>query len=184
MIDKEITNSDLRKLFTLLCQRHFLELFDFPENFYTILQLKWKDGKDYKEIAQITGLEYHIVQKKYSKAVLRLKRTIEHFSRKLVDFQHLEEKINLLKIENLELKINLKEPSEEHLKFLTTKTSKLNLSVRAHNCLRRAEINTLGELYNTSANQLMQIPNFGVNTLREIEVVLAKYSLRLKSEIK
>jgi hypothetical protein len=57
----------------------------------------------------------------------------------------------------------------------------LELSVRAANCLRRAGIETIGELTQRSLTDLLRIDNLGKLTLREIEVALSKRGHRLKA---
>lgn len=44
----------------------------------------------------------------------------------------------------------------------------LELSVRAYNCLKRANINSLGELLSLSYNELMNIKNFGKKSADEV----------------
>lgn len=59
----------------------------------------------------------------------------------------------------------------------------LHLSERAQNCLRRAQINTIGELISRTAGDLRKITNFGDKSLKEVEDVLAKRNLSLVAEI-
>jgi DNA-directed RNA polymerase subunit alpha len=44
----------------------------------------------------------------------------------------------------------------------------LNLSVRAYNCLKRAQINTVADLLDYSQEDLLEIKNFGAKSAEEV----------------
>jgi DNA-directed RNA polymerase subunit alpha len=50
----------------------------------------------------------------------------------------------------------------------------LELSVRAYNCLKRANIHTLGELLTYSASDLLEFKNFGQKSADEVSENLSK----------
>lgn len=54
-------------------------------------------------------------------------------------------------------------------KILKTPLADLDLSVRAYNCLKSAEIKTLGELVNYHIEDLLKFRNFGKKSLSELE---------------
>ncbi len=54
-------------------------------------------------------------------------------------------------------------------KVLKTPLADLDLSVRAYNCLKAAEIKTLGELVNYHIDDLLKFRNFGKKSLSELE---------------
>lgn len=56
----------------------------------------------------------------------------------------------------------------------------LDFSVRTYNCLKKAAILTIGELVQTTENDLMQIRNFGKKSLLEVREKLDKLELSLK----
>ncbi len=58
----------------------------------------------------------------------------------------------------------------------------LELSVRAYNCLKRANINSLGELLSLSYNELMNIKNFGKKSADEVLERLHKMGMHLTDE--
>ena len=60
----------------------------------------------------------------------------------------------------------------------------LNLSVRTLNCLRRGNITTLGELAGKKERDLLNLRNFGMKSMREIQDHLAGMELSLVSEAK
>ena len=55
----------------------------------------------------------------------------------------------------------------------------LELSVRAANCLRAAEITTIGELVSKSEPEMLAFHNFGKKSLDEIKVILDSMGLSL-----
>jgi len=55
----------------------------------------------------------------------------------------------------------------------------LNLSVRTMNCLRRGNIQTVGEVVNKGERGLMTLRNFGVKSLQELADRLGELGLIL-----
>jgi len=53
--------------------------------------------------------------------------------------------------------------------LLKSKLADMDLSVRALNCLKAAEVETLGELVSFSKSDLMKFRNFGKKSLTELE---------------
>jgi len=53
--------------------------------------------------------------------------------------------------------------------MLKTKLTDMDLSVRALNCLKAAEVETLGDLVTFTKNDLMKFRNFGKKSLTELE---------------
>lgn len=51
----------------------------------------------------------------------------------------------------------------------------LNLSVRAHNCLRRAGVRTVGQLRALPDDELLRIRNFGQKCVAEVRERLREY---------
>ena len=58
----------------------------------------------------------------------------------------------------------------------------LNLSLRPYNCLKQAKIETLGDLLQKSAEDLLHLKNFGKQSLNEVENILNQYHLKLSSQ--
>jgi len=58
---------------------------------------------------------------------------------------------------------------------------KLDLSVRAMNCLRRSGINTVGELVSLGEKELLSLRNFGQKSRQEVEEKLAGLGLSFPS---
>ena len=56
----------------------------------------------------------------------------------------------------------------------------LDLSERPRNCLKRAQVNTVGELLEKSEDDLLAITNFGQKSLDEVIAKLDERGLTLK----
>ena len=61
--------------------------------------------------------------------------------------------------------------------LLKSKLSDLDLSVRALNCLKAAEVETLGDLVSYNKNDLMKFRNFGKKSLTELEELVSNKGL-------
>ena len=70
---------------------------------------------------------------------------------------------------------------DDSKKVLATLIEDMEMSVRAHNCLKRAGISTIGELIEKTEDELLRLPNFGRRTFDEIKATLEKLGLSLKS---
>ena len=62
-------------------------------------------------------------------------------------------------------------------KLLQTKLSEMDLSVRALNCLKAADVETLGELVTYHRNDLLKFRNFGKKSLNELDDLLTNLGL-------
>jgi DNA-directed RNA polymerase subunit alpha len=61
--------------------------------------------------------------------------------------------------------------------LLKTRLTDLDLSVRALNCLKAAEVDTLGDLVSFNKNDLMKFRNFGKKSLTELDELVAMKGL-------
>ena len=80
-----------------------------------------------------------------------------------------------------------KELDEESLRMrhlLLTKLSDMGLSVRAYNCLKAADIDTLADLVSYSRNELMKFRNFGKKSLNEIDQLVEKMKLQFGMDVR
>lgn len=68
-------------------------------------------------------------------------------------------------------------------KLLKTPLSDLDLSVRAYNCLKAAEIRSLGDLVSYNIADLLKFRNFGKKSLSELEELVANKSLTFGMDI-
>jgi len=67
--------------------------------------------------------------------------------------------------------------------LLKTKLVDLDLSVRALNCLKAAEVETLGDLVRFNKNDLLKFRNFGKKSLTELDELLENMSLSFGMEV-
>ena len=67
--------------------------------------------------------------------------------------------------------------------LLKTKLVDLDLSVRALNCLKAADVETLGELVQFNKNDLLKFRNFGKKSLTELDDLLESLNLSFGTDI-
>ena len=67
--------------------------------------------------------------------------------------------------------------------LLKTKLIDLDLSVRALNCLKAAEVETLGDLVKFNKNDLLKFRNFGKKSLTELDELLESMSLSFGMDV-
>lgn len=68
-------------------------------------------------------------------------------------------------------------------KLLKMNVDELELSVRSHNCLKNANIKTIGDLVRLDESELLKFRNFGRKSLQEIQDILEKKSLFFGMEV-
>ena len=67
--------------------------------------------------------------------------------------------------------------------LLKTKLSDQDLSVRALNCLKAAEVDTIGDLVRFNRNDLLKFRNFGKKSLTELDELLASLNLHFGMDV-
>jgi DNA-directed RNA polymerase subunit alpha len=72
--------------------------------------------------------------------------------------------------------------SDQEQAVLNKPVSELNLSVRARKCMNRLGINSLGELVQRTADELLEAKNFGMTSLNEVREKLRQYGLSLRGD--
>ena len=70
------------------------------------------------------------------------------------------------------------------IKKLEKKIEELDLSVRSYNCLKRAGINTVGELVQKTEEEMMRVRNLGRKSLKEVVSKLHELGLDLRRSMK
>jgi DNA-directed RNA polymerase subunit alpha len=66
---------------------------------------------------------------------------------------------------------------------LNRSVEELELSVRSYNCLKNANIGTIGELIQKTEAEMLKTKNFGRKSLNEIKEILAQMGLSLGMKI-
>ena len=67
--------------------------------------------------------------------------------------------------------------------LLKTKLVDMDLSVRALNCLKSAEVETLGDLVRYNKTDLLKFRNFGKKSLTELDDLLSELKLSFGMDI-
>ena len=77
-----------------------------------------------------------------------------------------------------------KDEEKERLReMLSRSVDELELSVRSHNCLKNANIRTIGELVQKTESEILKTKNFGRKSLNEIKEILQQMGLTLGMQI-
>lgn len=161
-------------------------------------------GKDIHEIA-IDSIYTPIVNVKYTVENFRVEQKTD-YERLIIEVttdgsihpkEALKEAANIL-IHHFMLfsdeKITLEKPVEDEAEtfdediikmrqLLKSKLTDMDLSVRALNCLKSAEVETLGELVVFNKNDLLKFRNFGRKSLTELDELLASHNLTFGMDI-
>lgn len=95
--------------------------------------------------------------------------------------EHLNIITNLSEIADTTGIMNAKQ-EDSKLKKLETSIDDLDFSVRAYNCLKRAGINTLGDLTEKSELEMMKIRNLGKKSLKEVIDKIKDMGLKFRDE--
>ncbi len=72
-------------------------------------------------------------------------------------------------------------PMDPKGKVMDMNIDELELSVRSYNCLKRAGINTVEELCNKTADDMMKVRNLGRKSLEEVLGKLSELGLQLRT---
>ena len=76
----------------------------------------------------------------------------------------------------------IEKTEDPKVKALETTIEDLDFSVRAYNCLKRANIHTLQDLVNMSENDIMKIRNLGKKSLKEVLDKVRELGLVLRND--
>ena len=93
-----------------------------------------------------------------------------------------DEKITI-DLDNLDGEEDFDEDALHMRQLLKTKLTDLDLSVRALNCLKSAEVETLAELVSFNRNDLLKFRNFGKKSLVELDEKLESLNLSFGMDI-
>lgn len=78
--------------------------------------------------------------------------------------------------------IMVKREEDETQKILDTTIEELDFSVRSYNCLKRAGLNSVGELIQKTETELIKVRNLGKKSIDEVMFKLRDLGLNLKRE--
>ncbi len=135
---------------------------------YTVENYRVEQKTDYEKLTIDIGTDGSIAPKDALKEAARI--LIEHFQ--LFSDEKIEKPVS----DSSNFGV-LTDEQLQHQDLLNTQLSELGLSVRALNCLKAAEVYTLGELAGFSKTELLKFRNFGRKSLSELEDLLKAHNL-------
>ena len=141
---------------------------------YTVENARVADKTDYEKLVLEITTDGSIHPKDALKDAARI--LIQHFA------LFSDEKITL---ENTDVE-KIEEFDEEILRMrqlLKTRLTDMNLSVRALNCLKAADVDTLGDLVKLNKADLLKFRNFGKKSLSELDDLLESLNLSFGTDI-
>lgn len=115
----------------------------------------------------------------YTNGSIRPEEAVALGSKILIE--HFNILTNLSEIADMTGIMNAKQ-EDSKLKKLETSIDDLDFSVRAYNCLKRANINTLGDLTEKTELEMMKIRNLGKKSLKEVMDKIKEMGLRFREE--
>ena len=81
-----------------------------------------------------------------------------------------------------EMDILVSKEEDQTVKLLEMSIDDMDLSVRSHNCLKRAGIHTVEDLTKKTEDDMLKVRNLGKKSLDEVILKLASYGLSLKEQ--
>lgn len=133
---------------------------------YTVEKTRVEDSGDYDKL----------ILEVWTNRSINPKDAIGTASKMLID--HLQTIIDLSEAK-VEEDYMVERKTEETNRNLEKPIEDLDLSVRSYNCLKRAGINTLGELIEKSEEDMMRVRNLGKKSLKEVKQKLEEMNLSL-----
>lgn len=164
----------------------------------SILEGRYRDRKTLQELAdehhltrerirQIAAKSLRLLRKKHQLQLLTSVPAAASAERD-IEISRLEAERDSFRIayDNLLVEKQPEEPPEVPAiapeRILDLEISSMDLSVRAYNCLHRADVKTLGEITRMTRLDLLRVRNLGAGTADEIEHKLAEYGLGLRPD--
>jgi DNA-directed RNA polymerase subunit alpha len=141
---------------------------------YTIENFRVEQKTDYEKLILEISTDGSIHPKEALKEAARI--LIHHF------MLFSDEKIHLETVHS-ESNEEFDEDALHMRQLLKTKLADMNLSVRALNCLKAADVETLGELVKYQRNDLLKFRNFGKKSLTELDELLKNLKLDFGMDI-
>jgi DNA-directed RNA polymerase subunit alpha len=133
---------------------------------YTVEKTRVDDSGDYDKL----------IMEIWTNRSINPKDAIGTAAKMLID--HLQTVIDLSEAK-VDEDFMVERKAEETNRNLEKPIEDLDLSVRSYNCLKRAGINTLGELIEKSEEDMMRVRNLGKKSLKEVKQKLEEMNLSL-----
>jgi DNA-directed RNA polymerase subunit alpha len=141
---------------------------------YVVEPFRVEQKTDYEKLTIEISTDGSIHPKEALKEAARI--LIHHFMLFSDEKIHLEQTSNESNEEFDEEVLHMRQ-------LLKSKLSDMDLSVRALNCLKAADVETLGELVRYQKNDLLKFRNFGKKSLTELDELLERLSLNFGMDI-
>ena len=93
-----------------------------------------------------------------------------------------DEKMNF-NLDDTSSENDLNEPELHMRQLLKTKLVDKDLSIRALNCLKAADVETIGDLVKLNRNELLKFRNFGKKSLTELDALLESLDLKFGMDV-
>ena len=162
-----------------------------PERDGRVIRARFRDKKSLEEIAKSENVSRERIRQITGKAIKKLAHPLRRnyliYGVKGMENRAVQQAVSkqlyaatksILDIS--EILGNALPDSLGSLKF--TEIDELDLSVRGYSCLKRAGLNTLGDICALSLDELANVRNLGEKTFDEIVKVVHKYNLKFKDE--
>jgi DNA-directed RNA polymerase alpha subunit len=160
-----------------------------------VLRRRYQDKLTLKAVGEIQEVTPERIRQIEAKAIRKLRHPSKVNMFKAVPLAEMQElntehqKLNRqYELLARALEIAVEKPSEPEITELakmvnvtSTPLEELDFSVRTYNCLRRAGINTLGEIVSKTSDELAKIRNLGSKSLNEIVMTLEKHGFSLEA---
>lgn len=129
----------------------------------------------------VNGYSPQDIADEFQVSIERVRQLIYRAARRI----RMNDAAEFLRLENEKLKkqieqIELENSKTDRQRLMETCIVDLDLSVRALNCLKQAEVSTIGDLMKMSKFDLLKFRNFGRKSMQEIEEMLYSKGLELK----
>lgn len=92
--------------------------------------------------------------------------------------EHIKLFVGLSELGDRDYMVNRQEDQQQ--KILEMSIDEMDLSVRSYNCLKRANIQTVGDLTRKTEEDMLKVRNLGKKSLDEVIARLESYGLGLK----
>src|SRR5205809_3667952 len=143
----------------------------------------------------VTKVNYNVEATRLGQRIDYVKLTVEVWTdRSILPSDAVAVAAKILR-DHFNLFIHFEEPIEEEVeeevdeeimrvrRLLDKSVEELELSVRSSNCLRAAEIKTIGDLVQKSEPEMLKVRNFGRKSLKEIQDILGEMGLHFGMDV-
>ena len=185
--ERSATLKEVKEICSIIFQDEIIKLLNLGEKDVEVLKMKWVENKTFEEIARHFALTKSRIGQIYKRATGRIKLQIIIGAQSYKKHKEIIEENKILCTENRLYKrkfdkLNLTGEKKEILSSVyKTPIDRLDLSVRAINCLRFANIETIGDIMEYRKKDLILFYHLGKKTAQEIVGFLKnEYGLELK----